>query len=194
MTAILEKYNNTRSYIINDANIIQKITLSIVFSVALALTSQIKIYLGFTPVPINLATFAVCASALTLGGFWSFVSVALFILAGAVGLPSTIASNALGATTGYLVGYAICALVLGKYTEKNKIVSVLKTSAILFISQIIIIHICGMIGLYIWSVHSENTYSLADVIMKGSVPFIIGDSIKSIVLSSLMTIVLKNNK
>lgn len=192
MTDILRKYNNTRAYIINEAGISRKVVLAFLFAIALAVTSQIKIYLAFTPVPINLATFAVCASALTLGGFWSFVSVAIFILAGTIGLPSTIAPHALGATTGYLAGYALCALVLGKYTERNNMNNMIKTSIVLFISQIAIIHICGMIGLYIWSASIGTPYTFMEVIMKGSVPFLIGDSIKAIVLSALMTAVLKN--
>ena len=192
MTDILRKYNDSRAYIINEAGVMSKIVLAFLFAIAIAVTSQIKIYLAFTPVPINLATFAVCASALTLGGFWSFISVAIFILAGTIGLPATIAPHALGATTGYLAGYALCALVLGKYTEKNNTNNMIKTSIVLFISQIVIIHICGMIGLYIWSLSIGNPYTFAEVIMKGSVPFIIGDSIKAIVLSSLMTVVLKN--
>lgn len=192
MTTILKRYNTARAYLINDASAVKKLSLALVFAVALAIASQIKIYLPFTPVPINFATFAVCASALTLGGFWAFVSVALFILAGSMGLPSTIAPNALGATTGYLVGYALCALVLGKYTEKNNAINFVKTSVILFVAQIAIIHICGMIGLYIWSANVGTPYTLIEVIMKGSVPFILGDCVKAIALSSLMTVVLKN--
>ncbi|WP_300365457.1 biotin transporter BioY [Brachyspira sp.] len=192
MTNILRKYNDSRVYIINEAGVMSKIILAFLFAIAIAVTSQIKIYLAFTPVPINLATFAVCASALTLGGFWSFISVTIFILAGTIGLPSTIAPHAFGATTGYLTGYALCALVLGKYTEKNNTNNMIKASIVLFISQIVIIHICGMIGLYIWSLSIGSPYTFVEVIMKGSLPFLIGDSIKAIVLSSIMTAILKN--
>lgn len=189
-TNVIKKYNSARLFILNDASIIQRFSISILFAMLLALTSQIKIYLFFTPVPINLATLVICASSLTLGGLWAFISVIIFIMSGVIGLPVTATSNIIGATTGYLVGYAICALVLGKYSETKKN-NFIKTSIVLFIAQITIIHICGMIGLYIWSIHSNYNYSLIDVFLKGSFPFLIGDSLKAIITSYIMTKVIK---
>ena len=195
MTTLIKKYNDARVYLINDASIVQKMALSILFAIILAVASQIKIFLSFTPVPINLGTFAVCMAGMTLGGFWGFVSVAIYMLAAAVGLPVIAGSSLIGATTGYIIGYGICAFVLGKWTERGNIKkdSFVKTSAVLFIFQIAIIHICGMIGLYIWSVYSPNIqpYTLTEVIMKGTIPFLFGDSIKAIILSLSMGFILK---
>lgn len=195
MTTLIKKYNDARVYLINDASIVQKMALSILFAIILAVASQIKIFLSFTPVPINLGTFAVCMAGMTLGGFWGFVSVAIYMLAAAVGLPVIAGSSFIGATTGYIIGYGICAFVLGKWTERGNIKkdSFVKTSAVLFIFQIAIIHICGMIGLYIWSVYSPNIqpYTLTEVIMKGTIPFLFGDSIKAIILSLSMGFILK---
>ena len=195
MTTLIKKYNDARVYLINDASIVQKMALSILFAIILAVASQIKIFLSFTPVPINLGTFAVCMAGMTLGGFWGFVSVAIYMLAAAVGLPVIAGSSLIGATTGYIIGFAICAFALGKWTERGNIKkdSFVKTSAVLFIFQIAIIHICGMIGLYIWSVYSPNIqpYTLTEVIMKGTIPFLFGDSIKAIILSLSMGFILK---
>ena len=193
MTTLIKKYNDARVYLINDASMVQKMALSILFAVILAVASQIKIFLSFTPVPINLGTFAVCMAGTTLGGFWGFISVAIYMLAAAVGLPVIAGSSFLGATTGYIVGYSICAFALGKWTEKCDIkkYSFIKNSAVLFIFQIAIIHICGMIGLYIWSVSTGSPYTLTEVIMKGTVPFLLTDSIKAMVLSLSMGFILK---
>ena len=195
MTTLIKKYNDVRVYLINDAGIVQKMALSILFAIILAVASQIKIFLSFTPVPINLGTFAVCMAGMTLGGFWGFVSVAIYMLAAAVGLPVIAGSSLIGATTGYIIGYGICAFVLGKWTERGNIKkdSFVKTSAVLFVFQIAIIHICGMIGLYIWSVYSPNIqpYTLTEVIMKGTIPFLFGDSIKAMILSLSMGFILK---
>ena len=195
MTTLIKKYNDARVYLINDAGIVQKMALSILFAIILAVASQIKIFLSFTPVPINLGTFAVCMAGMTLGGFWGFVSVAIYMLAAAVGLPVIAGSSLIGATTGYIIGYGICAFVLGKWTERGNIKkdSFVKTSAVLFVFQIAIIHICGMIGLYIWSVYSPNIqpYTLTEVIMKGTIPFLFGDSIKAMILSLSMGFILK---
>ena len=67
MTTLIKKYNDARVYLINDAGIVQKMALSILFAIILAVASQIKIFLSFTPVPINLGTFAVCMAGMTLG-------------------------------------------------------------------------------------------------------------------------------
>ena len=193
MTTLIKKYNDARVYLINDASMVQKMALSILFAVILAASSQIKIFLSFTPVPINLGTFAVCMAGMTLGGFWGFISVAIYMLAAAVGFPVIAGSSFLGATTGYIIGYSICAFALGKWTEKCDIkkYSFIKNSAVLFIFQIAIIHICGMIGLYIWSVSTGSPYTLTEVIMKGTVPFLLTDSIKAMVLSLSMGFILK---
>ena len=193
MTTLIRKYNDARVYLINDASMVQKMALSILFAVILAASSQIKIFLSFTPVPINLGTFAVCMAGMTLGGFWGFISVAIYMLAAAVGFPVIAGSSFLGATTGYIVGYSICAFALGKWTEKCDIkkYSFIKNSAVLFIFQIAIIHICGMIGLYIWSVSTGSPYTLTEVIMKGTIPFLLTDSIKAMVLSLSMGFILK---
>ena len=193
MTTLIKKYNDARVYLINDAGIVQKMALSILFAIILAVASQIKIFLSFTPVPINLGTFAVCMAGMTLGGFWGFVSVAIYMLAAAVGLPVIAGSSLIGATTGYIIGYGICAFALGKWTERGNIKkdSFVKTSAVLFVFQIAIIHICGMIGLYIWSVSTDSPYTLTQVIMKGTIPFLFGDSIKAIILSLSMGFILK---
>ena len=193
MTTLINKYNDARVYLINDASMVQKMALSILFAIILAIASQIKIFLSFTPVPMNLGTFAVCMAGMTLGGFWGFISVAIYMLAAAVGLPVIAGANFLGATTGYIVGYSICAFALGKWTEKSDIkkYSFIKTSAVLFVFQIAIIHICGMIGLYIWSVSTGSPYTLTEVIMKGTVPFLLTDSIKAMVLSLSMGFILK---
>ena len=193
MTTLIKKYNDARVYLINDAGIVQKMSLSILFAIILAVASQIKIFLSFTPVPINLGTFAVCMAGMTLGGFWGFVSVAIYMLAAAVGLPVIAGSSLIGATTGYIIGYGVCAFALGKWTERGNIKkdSFVKTSAVLFVFQIAIIHICGMIGLYIWSVSTCSPYTLTQVIMKGTIPFLFGDSIKAIILSLSMGFILK---
>ncbi len=190
MTSVLRKYNDTRVFLLNEAGILINLSIAFIFAVALSLASQLKIYLGFTPVPINLATLVVCTSALTLGGFWSFISVAIFIFAGVAGLPVFASTNIFSATTGYLVGYALCAYILGKYSENRKD-GIIKTSILLFFAQITIVHICGMIGLYIWASHTGLNYTILDVIMKGSVPFLIGDSIKAIITSYSMAYIIK---
>lgn len=190
MTLLISRFNDTRLHLLNEASLSKKIFLSLAFAVILAVCSQIKIYLPFTPIPMNLGTFAVCASALTLGGTFALVSVAIYLLMAFAGLPVTTTGSILGSTTGYLLGYLVVAFVLGKITEERKS-SVIKTTALLFLALILVIHSFGVMGLYIWAKYSGLSYTLFEAFMKGSVPFLIIDSIKAIILALTMAATIK---
>jgi biotin transport system substrate-specific component len=102
-------------------------TLVLVIAGALltALASQIRIPLGFTPVPINLATFAVVLTGGVLGARRGTMSIGLYLLLGLVGLPFFQGWNggwtyATGATAGYLVGYLVMAVVVGAAAEQGR--------------------------------------------------------------------------
>ncbi|MFP5488217.1 MAG: biotin transporter BioY [Acidimicrobiia bacterium] len=89
-----------------------------------AAASQIRIPLGFTPVPINLGTFAVVLAGGVLGARRGIMSIGLFLLAGVVGLPFFQGWNsgwtyATGATAGYLVGYLVMAAIVGVAAERG---------------------------------------------------------------------------
>jgi biotin transport system substrate-specific component len=90
-----------------------------------ALASQIRIPLGFTPVPINLGTFAVALVGGVLGARRGVMSIALYLALGLVGLPFFQGWNggwsyATGATAGYLVGYLVMAVVVGAAAERGR--------------------------------------------------------------------------
>lgn len=89
-----------------------------------AAASQIRIPLGFTPVPINLGTFAVVLVGGVLGARRGIMSIGLFLLAGVVGFPFFQGWNggltyATGATAGYLVGYLAMAAIVGAAAERG---------------------------------------------------------------------------
>jgi len=78
--------------------------------------------LAIGPVPITLATLAIYLAAGTLGWKYGALSVILYILLGAVGLP--VFTNfeggfhkIAGVTGGYILGYIPCALATGLITE-----------------------------------------------------------------------------
>lgn len=90
-----------------------------------ALTSQIRIPLGFTPVPINLATFSVALTGGALGARRGVTSMGLYLAAGIVGLPffanaSSGWDTVTGATGGYLVAYPILAAVVGLAADHGR--------------------------------------------------------------------------
>src|SRR3989339_593879 len=77
------------------------------------------------PVPIVLQNFFVFLTGLLLGSRWGAAGVAVYLLAGACGLPVFAGGTGgigrlLGPTGGYLLGYLAAAYVIGLITEKAK--------------------------------------------------------------------------
>ena len=94
------------------------------FSLGIALCSQVAIPLPFTPVPVTLQTFAVLLTGCLLGSRRGALSVVLYAAEGSVGLPffsggTSGIAHLLGPTGGYLVGFALCAFVVGMFAERG---------------------------------------------------------------------------
>ena len=89
------------------------------FAAALAVASQVSVPLPFTPVPITLQPLVVVLAGLMLGPTAGAVSMVLYLLAGAVGLPvfapfgTPGVARFFGPTGGYLIAYPAAAFVAG---------------------------------------------------------------------------------
>lgn len=100
----------------------KKLILSSLFAAITALLAQISFPLPFSPVPLTGQTFAVFLTGALLGKHWGPVSLFLYILLGAAGLP--VFHNAqgglqivLGPTGGFLWGFVLGSYFLGKCME-----------------------------------------------------------------------------
>ena len=96
----------------------RELTAAALFCALTAICSQISLPLPFTPVPINLAAFAVLAAAGLLGCRGAVLSVAAYLLLGAAGVPVFAGfrgglSVLAGPTGGYLAGYLAAAWITG---------------------------------------------------------------------------------
>ena len=94
--------------------------MAAVFAALTAVCSQIQIPLA--PVPINLATFAIFITAGLLGKRWGTVSLIVYVLLGAVGLPVFAGFTGgfgiiTGPTGGYIIGYIFTAFITGYIIE-----------------------------------------------------------------------------
>lgn len=87
-----------------------------IFTALTVVMAQFSIPVG--PVPISLATLAIYLAGGILGASGGTVSQILYVLLGAAGLPvfagfSGGASDIAGPTGGYIVGYVVCAWIVG---------------------------------------------------------------------------------
>jgi biotin transport system substrate-specific component len=89
-----------------------------------ALAAQIAFTVPWTPVPYTLQTGSVLLVGTALGSARGTLSMLLYVLVGAAGLPvfaqaSGGANHLIGPTGGYLVGFIVAAAVVGRLAEKG---------------------------------------------------------------------------
>ncbi len=149
-------------------------TYASLLAALIAVGAYIAIPIG--PVPIVLQNFFVLLTGLLLGSRWGLISVAVYLLAGAVGLPVFAGGSGgigrlVGPTGGYLVGYLPAVLVIGLISERKGNQTVLDIVAMLCGSAMIY-----LLGVTWLKVVTGMTPSKA--LMVGMYPFLPGDVLK----------------
>lgn len=94
-----------------------------IFAAVTAICSFITIPLGFTPVPVNLGTLAVFLTGGLLGKKYGTVSMVVYVLLGAAGVPVFSGFRGgigvlAGPTGGYIIGYIAAVFIIGALVEK----------------------------------------------------------------------------
>ena len=103
-----------------------KVLLATGFAGFIALAAQVSIPLPWTPVPFSFQVLAVLVTGAYLGRNYGLLSVAIYILAGALGLQvfadqeSSGLAILSGATAGYIFGFGAAAYLVGWYVEKRR--------------------------------------------------------------------------
>lgn len=96
--------------------------LALAGSVLITICTQIS--LPLFPVPMTLQTFAVFLIGLTYGWRLGGITVSLYLLEGAIGLPVFSGGKGgmivfMGPTAGYLVGFLLAAIACGWFAERG---------------------------------------------------------------------------
>jgi biotin transport system substrate-specific component len=144
-------------------------------SLLVALLAQVRIPLPFTPVPLTGQTLAVLLVGAALGSRGGAASLALYLVAGALGLPvftgwgSGLAHLA-GPTGGYLLGFVVAAFVVGWLCER-RLDRRWRTALLPFLAGELVIYACGLPWLAAY-VGAENALAA------GLWPFLPGDALK----------------
>jgi biotin transport system substrate-specific component len=169
----------------------QKIGLALGMACVTGLFAQIRIPLGFTPVPITGQVFAVLLSGVLLGSRYGGLSQVMYIALGAFGVPwfqgwsGGLGYLAQAATVGYLAGFVLAALLIGRLTERYIAARGFLPQLGLMLTGVAVIHLAG--ALYFSSF--MHTGPLATVQM-AVVPFIFLDIAKAAAVASIATALL----
>src|ERR1041385_4511890 len=91
-----------------------------------ALAAQLSFPLPWTPVPFSFGLVGVLLTGAVLGPGWGVLSIAFYILAGAVGLHVFADQHSrgvdvlTGSTAGYVYGYAAAPALVGWYLQRRR--------------------------------------------------------------------------
>ncbi|MBW2976305.1 biotin transporter BioY [Candidatus Woesearchaeota archaeon] len=152
-------------------------TFMILFSVVfLAVMANIRIPLW--PVPITMQTFGVFVVAFFFGSRKGFLAIIAYILAGLFGFGVFSGYKSgfgalIGPTGGYIAGFVFMAVIVGWMIEKGY-GRTKKSVALCMLVGEAVLYTVGLAGLWLYL----GGVSLAELLMLGFIPFVIGDILK----------------
>ncbi|MGW2053655.1 biotin transporter BioY [Streptomyces sp. NPDC001840] len=144
-------------------------------AVLTGLAAQLSVPVPGSPVPVTGQTFAALLVGTSLGARRGFLSLALYTLVGAAGVPwfSAGSSGAGGASFGYVLGMLLAATAVGALARRGGDRSVLRTAGTMVAGSVIIY----AVGVPYLAVVAGLSPSAA--ISAGLVPFLLGDALKA---------------
>ena len=164
-----------------------RVMLAFAGSWLVAALAQFEIPLPFTPVPITGQTLGVLLVGASLGGGLGAVSMALYLVQGALGLPffSGGGSGAdflqLSAVTGgYLWGFVVSAAVVGALAQRSWDRSVRSSIGEMFLGEVVLYAIA------IPWLRQALDVSLGEALELGLAPFVVGDTLKLLAAAGLL--------
>ena len=128
------------------------------------------------PVPIVLQNLFIMLAGLLLGGRWGLISVGVYLLAGAVGLPVFAGGTGgigkfVGPTGGYLLGFAAAAFLIGVISERGN--GRVAIDVLAMLAGTAVIYAFGISWLKV-----VTGMSVTKAAAVGMLPFLIGDALK----------------
>ncbi|HET8979050.1 MAG TPA: biotin transporter BioY, partial [Solirubrobacteraceae bacterium] len=146
------------------------------------LLAQISIHLSFTPVPITGQTLGVLLVGTALGWRRGLAALALYAMAGLVGVPwfAAGASGYVGASFGYVIGFVLCAALCGRLAERGADRTLLGSVPAMIAGEVVM-YAVGVTWLAVY-LH----VGLGQAIALGLTPFLIGDAIKAALAAMLL--------
>lgn len=188
----LEKKKENYYEWLHDLAWAKRLFLALLVAVVTGIAAQIRIPLGFTPVPITGQVFTVLLCGVILGNIYGGLSMILYMVIGFAGVPwfSGAASGLpIGPTTGYIIGFVPAAFFIGFVTQRYK-----QTHSFLFLLGLMtvaisIIYICGAAHFSLFMKTNLKTTLYMAVL-----PFLPIDLIKALFAACTARILLPNNQ
>lgn len=154
----------------------KKLTLAAMFAALCAVTSQIVIPVGASPVPINPALATVMISGGVLGIKYGALSQLVYIFAGLAGMPVFAGMRGgIGVLAepggGFIIGYVFAVIISGIVADKN--INRVFPQIVMMCASVLACYICGTVYFMILTNSGISAAALVCVF-----PFLPGDAIK----------------
>ena len=164
------------------------ILLAIIGSAIVAISAQVSV--PMLPVPMTLQTLAVLAVGAAYGARLGAITLALYALEGAVGLPVFanfqaglfLPTGEILATGGFIIGFILAAALVGHLVERGWGANVFKLCSAMLLGAAVL-YFPGLIWLVGWLIVMKGmdaTSAVTVAVTTGLLPFIIGDIIKAV--------------
>jgi biotin transport system substrate-specific component len=164
------------------------IMLAIIGSLIVAISAQVSV--PMMPVPMTLQTLAVLAVGAAYGARLGAITLALYALEGAAGLPVFanfqaglfLPTGEIIATGGFIIGFILAAGLVGHLVEKGWGTNIVKLCGAMLLGAAIV-YVPGLIWLVGWLCvmkGMEVTSAISIALTTGMLPFILGDIIKAV--------------
>ena len=153
-------------------------------SALIALGAQVSV--PMFPVPMTLQTLAILVVGLTAGSRLGAGAVLAYLAQGAAGLPVFAGGAAglapfMGPTAGYLFGFVGMAWLAGFAVERGIARGALAT-ALVALAVSLMLYVPGVLWL-----DAATGLDLAGAAQAGMVPFLVGDAVKAVIASLIVT-------
>lgn len=167
----------------NDS-LVFKVTAVIAGSLLLALSSKLQV--PFWPVPMTMQTLVVLTIGMALGPRLALATLGLYLLQGAAGLPVFAGTPEkglglaymAGPTGGYLAGFVVAAVLVGKLAERRWDRHPLTTAAAM-LAGMAVIYVLGVAWL-------AGFVGIEKALQLGVLPFLLADLMKVLLATALM--------
>lgn len=158
--------------------LVQKAALVLAGTALIAVAAQISV--PFFPVPMTLQTLAVLLVGFAMGARLGALTVAAYVLEGAMGLPvfSGFKAGLGGPTTGFLLGFVAMAFIAGWAADRG-LRSVVALAGVALIASAAL-YLPGVAWL-------ASFIGLEKAVAAGMLPFLAGDAVKAVLAAVIVT-------
>ena len=169
----------------------RRLALAAFGAVMVALLAQVSLRLPFTPVPLTGQTLGVLLVGATLGSALGFRSLALYLLAGAAGMPVFAGGGAgigwlLGPSGGYLLAFPLAAWLVGYLVERFGADRRPLAALAAMLAASSVIYLGGLVWLGVYLAAAGQAGGLQQLLELGFYPFALGDLVKAALAAGLL--------